>query len=178
MKKLISVIFCCFLFSTCVYSQEAQKIYEIGRTVCGEFMAIMDSVVTEWQNSPDSKLYIVYYGRRYAQEVVINKKTNKIDVVRLKYPHREDGLNYAKAIPLYFASYPTERYRELTDSFDDKIILINGGFREDLAIEIWLVAKNGELPKPTPTLSEKDLKFSNRNPFKTPDYSDCYGNYK
>lgn len=174
MKKLISVIFCCFILSNFVYSQEASRIIELGKASCGDFLSAMDFAFYELQNSPGSKLYVIYYGRRYAKEIVRNKKT-KTDVVRLKYPHREDGLNYAKSITLYFASAALNRYRETADSINNRIVLINGGFREDLGIEIWHVLKNGEPPKPTPTLFEKDLKFSNRNPLKTPNYANCYG---
>jgi hypothetical protein len=176
MKKSISAIFFCFVFSTCVYSQEAVKFLEFGKIVCGEFLALMDITFNELKNSPDSKVYVVYYGRRYATEIVRNKRT-KTDVVKLKYPHREDGLNYAKAIPQYFAATASKRYQQTADSINNRIVLINGGFREDLAIEIWLVAKNGELPKPTPTLDEKNLKFNNSNPLKTPNYTyaNCYG---
>jgi len=56
----------------------------------------------------------------------------------------------------------------------DKIILVNGGFRENLGVEIWLVPTDAELPEPTPDVAESDIKFRKGKPIITPDYTRCY----
>lgn len=133
----------------------------------------MNLIRIESQNSPDSKIYVVYYGGKFRKEYLLNKKTNNLDRVQLKYPHREDGLNWAKSIPLYLTT--EETYPAATrDSFKDKIILINGGFREDTAVEIWLVPKDAKPPKPTPDTDEKDIKFRGGKPRRVPNFTNCY----
>ncbi len=143
-----------------------------GRMPCGEFMARTDRVFSEWQKTPDSKIYVVHYGGRYRKKDVWNKKIKDFDKTKLEYPHREDGHNWAKAIPLYLTS--AYHQTAVPNLLKDKIILIDGGYRENTEVEIWLVPSNIEIPKPTPTIAEKDVKFRKDKPFRTPNYSNCY----
>jgi len=117
------------------------------------------------ENSSNSKIYVVYYGGRFRKESLWNAKTKSFDKIKLTYPHREDGLNWAKSIPLYLTK------ARLTN---DEIVLVNGGFRESTEVEIWLVPKDAESPKPTPTVAEKDIKFRKDKPTGTPDFTTCY----
>jgi len=173
MKTLffIFLLLLSFAFSISAQTNEERLIDEFSYLDCGNFMMRMHWIFLKSQESPDSKIYVIYYGRRYIRESVWNKKTNTA-VIKLKYPHREDGLNWAKSIPYFLTWKPPYGTKIMVPK--DKIILINGGFREDLGIEIWLVSKDAELPKPTPTIVEKDIIFTNRNPLKTPDHTQCY----
>ena len=83
----------------------------------------------------------------------------------------QSSLNWAKSIPLYLTSGFVYKAKAL---MSDKIVLINGGFREDAQVEIWLVPKDGELPKPTPTIAEADIKFRDDKPSSVPNFTNCY----
>lgn len=173
-SKILQIIFCSFIFALTTLAQDkkAKQIDEFTRISCGDFMARMDAILSELQDSPDSKIYVVFYGGRYRKQSLWSKKTKSLDKIRLKYPHREDGLNWAKSIPLYLTS---EFVYETKALMSDKIVLINGGFREDMQVEIWLVPKDAESPKPTPTIAEADIKFRSDKPMRVPNFTDCYG---
>lgn len=134
----------------------------------------MGNILAELKNSPDSKIYVLYYGGRYRREYSQwNEKLKKYEKLKLEYPHPDDGLNWAKAIRLFFENYiPLREHRNFVR---DKIILINGGYREQTQVEIWLVPKDGKLPKPIPTIDEKFIKFEATKPYKTPNFACCYG---
>ena len=40
-----------------------------------------------------------------------------------------------------------------------RVEIIDGGYRVEPVVEIWVVPVGAELPRPTPTLKEKDIKF-------------------
>ena len=40
-----------------------------------------------------------------------------------------------------------------------RIVWVNGGYRENLTTEFWIVPNNADAPKPTPTVKEKEIKF-------------------
>jgi hypothetical protein len=162
-----------FVFSISAQTKEARKIDEFSRLPCGDFMARMDGVFTTLKESPDSKIYVVYYGGLFRKITAGWDKKRKFYKIVYDKSHREDGLNWAKSIPLFlttYAAYPTTPQNLLKD----KIILIDGGFRENLEVEIWLVPKDAALPKPTPTIDEKDIDFRRDGAYKTPNYTKCY----
>lgn len=163
-----------FAFSISAQEKEAVKIDELGLVACGQFSAQMDRIFVKLQKSPNSKLYIIYYGGRYRKEYSKwNSQTRSYDEKKLKYPHREDGLNWAKSIPLFLT---TERNYaiEFHNRMKNNIVLINGGFREDTKAEIWLVPKNTKSPLPTPTIREENVKFRADEPVSIRDFTTCY----
>jgi len=101
-SKVLQIMFCLSIFALTTLAQDegAKQIDEFGRLPCGDFESRMQNISIEFQNFSDSKIYIVYYGGRYRKENVLNKKTKSFDKIRLKYSHREDGLRWAKSIPL------------------------------------------------------------------------------
>jgi len=164
-----------FAFNVLAQEKEARLIGELGVNPCGHMLMYLDGIYNEWQNSQNSKIYVVYYGGRFRKTTFWDKKT-KVNKIRLKNPHRDDALNRAKAIPLYLTTqegFPAE----IRNSLKNKIILINGGFRQDFGMEIWLVPTGAALPEPTPTIDEKNVKFRNGKPSGTPDYKRCYDAY-
>lgn len=174
MKNLISILFLCLAFTASAYSQEARKIDNFSKIACGEFQMRMDNILAELQNSPDSKIYVLYYGGRYRREYSQwNQESRKYEKLNLKYPHPDDGINWAKAIPLFFENYiPRKEFR---DFVRDKIILINGGYREQTEVDIWIVPKNVKLPEPTLTIDEEFIKFGADKFHRTPNFACCYG---
>lgn len=63
-------------------------------------------------------------------------------------------------------------------SLKDKIILVNGGYRENTETEIWFVPQNAKMPDIAPTISEKDIKKFSPKPNKTFNLDCCYDNCK
>lgn len=172
MKRLILAFLFSLLIFVSAFSQQATKIDEFGILSCGDFMARMDGVFHQWKESPESNIYVVYYGQRYRKSTVWNKKT-KSEIVKLDYPNRQDSLNWAKAIPLYLTTmnyYSPEDQSKLKS----KIFLVDGGYEDSRGLEIWLALKETDIPKPISTYTEKDLVFKARQPLKTPNYAKCY----
>lgn len=159
-----------FALSVSAQEKEARKIDEFGILPCGDMLSRMHSIYLQLQESPDSKIYVVYYGSRFRKEIIWSKRGSKI---QLKYPHRDDALNRAKAIPLYLT---TEKFYS-DYKFKERIILIDGGFRQNMETEIWIVPKDARPPAPTPTINEKAVKFGAERPFGTPEYGRCYDGY-
>lgn len=172
---ILTIIFFLCAFSTLGQTSEAQMIDKFGRVSCGDFMARMDGVFHTLKKNPDSKIHVVFYGARYRRHN--GREAKNRDKLFLSYPHRDDGLNYAKAIPFYFANEP-ELPAEIRDFMKDRIVLAEGGFREEAELELWLVPQGGETPVPTPTVAEKDIKFRKDNPLRIPRYTCCYCAYK
>lgn len=50
----------------------------------------------------------------------------------------------------------------------DHIVTIDGGFKEELSHELWIVPIGAESPRPKPTLSAKDIVFPKAVPMKKP----------
>lgn len=173
-QLIIFLLLLFFAFSVSAQNKEARPIDGFGEIACGAFQMRMGSILAELQNSPDSKIYVLYFGGRYRREYSQwNQKLRKYDKLTLKYPHPDDGLNWAKAIPLFFENYtPLKEHR---DFVRDKIILINGGYREERQVEIWLVSKDGKLPEPIPSIDEKSIKFKAKKPYRIPNFACCYG---
>ncbi len=151
MKTII--IICTLLgFSITAFSQSATKIDEVSYLTCGDFLnRIAGYYQWELQNKPENKLYVIYYqGKENRSVRVYNKKTKKFANV-LKNPIYGYALNRAKEIPIF-----------LKDSYKvpkDRVMLVDGGYRERFGLEIWSVPDGSEPPKATPTLTRKDVKL-------------------
>ncbi len=89
------------------------------------------------------------------------KKTKKSDS-KLVNPRRGEARNKAESIILYLT-----KWQKLSK---EKLVLINGGYRESYGVELWIARKSKEQPKPTPDLQEKDIKFRKG---KAPKVRDC-----
>lgn len=144
---------------------------EFTRIPCGDFMARMDAIYLRTKDRPDLRVYVVYFGGRFRR---LSTTKNGIEITQLAYPHKEDGLNWAKSIPLYLSSY---RYydKNFRESAKDRLFLIDGGYGEEDRIEIWI----GTEP-PSPRASPIDpqaIRFRDDKPRSVPDFTRCYEDY-
>lgn len=145
-------------------------------TPCGDFMGRMDSLLAEWMGNRSDRIAVIYYGHRYRKNIRHGKERNEEATV-LSRPHRYDGRNYARSVPLYLLSRFRSAWSEPSseaESLERSIVLLDGGYRENIEIEIWLIPRNGEMPKPTPTIPEGDIKFRRDKPYPTINYFHCY----
>jgi hypothetical protein len=76
------------------------------------------------------------------------------------------GYNGKRPIPKTL-KYHLDKAREwLADTVpQERIVIVNGGYRDEPVIELWLVPKGAAAPTPTPTyFPKKRGKLSHRNP--------------
>lgn len=150
MKRVILAFLFSLLIFISVFSQETKKIDEFGQLFCDDAKARTDMVAIAYYDNPGSKIYMIFYtGKRY-RNYVYDKKLKYEKEVFL-YPQ----IGEAKMNILRWKNYLT-RSRRIPEK---DIVLVDGGFREEHTLENWIVPKGAEPPKPSPTLTEKDIKF-------------------
>lgn len=153
--KPLPIIFCLFAVSVFGQENETRKRTEFGLIPCNYFSALVLSAYKDYKKLPDAKIYVVYYEAKN-QEVFVWNAKKKVEEKKTLKPRRGNAFNRAGEVPLFL-----ETVYQLPK---EKVVLINGGFRENLAIEIWLVPKNAFPPEPTPTIDAKDVKFAKGKP--------------
>lgn len=157
MKILLTAFVVIFLFSVSGFSQEAVKVDEFGYTTCHGYLGKMSSLYINLNNNPDAKAYIFVYQGKLTKAIYDKKgKLKRIDNISPPKNQDKEIIGYLKR-DVKFRSVPT-----------DKIIFIEGGFREKFTIEFWLVPFGANPPQPTPTLS----KIKQRKPIHHP-YGYC-----
>ena len=112
------------------------KFDEFGDINCEDEMARLDNFAVNLQNSPADKGVIIFYGgRRF----------------RKRLPKRGDAAARAARLKTYL----TQRRGIPTD----KVIVIDGGYREEWYAELWVAPPGVDLPVGRPTISIKEIKF-------------------
>lgn len=166
-NKLFPFLFV-LLFSISASSQTSKKIDEFSDGIpCGEMSMRIDSYLHELHNKPQNKLYVIYY-EGITSVSVYNSETKEYDKI-LKKSRFGSALSRAKEIPLYLKmAYKIPKNR---------VILINGGFRRELELEVWSVSDGAEIPKPTSTIERKDIKFAKGKPYGVRKLALCYAGY-
>lgn len=116
-------------------SSEARKFLEYGsgEANCETEMAHLDNYAIEVQNAPETKAYVVVYGgHRGTARSELQARRFRIR----RYLINERGIEAAR------------------------VSVVDGGFRESLTIELWLVpVGTAARPKLKPTVSPKDVKY-------------------
>ena len=140
MKKITFAVLLCILFCVSAFSQEAKKIDEFEITTCDDYWTRMGKFFGEIANEPNADGYILIYEGKLKKYK--NGKTYYV------LPHFGEAKSYKKSITnrMQFIRFDTNR-----------LIFVDAGFREKMTVEFWLVIKEKEAPKPTPTL--KKIKY-------------------
>ncbi len=142
------------VFSVSAQVKEARKVDEFTNTNCDDYSARMDSLLTEVSNYSDAKGYVFVYEGKLKQYVYDkNPKRERIKFVSPEVGMAKELIGYLKN-HLLFRNYPS-----------DKIVFIEAGFREKLAVELWIVPNKVNSPKPTPTLKKIKQRKQTRKPF-------------
>jgi hypothetical protein len=146
MKKLLSVMTTLILLigpsSVAQTSNEAREFDKYGSICCEDEKARLDNFAVHLQSEPEAIGYIIFYeGRRYPS--CYDR--------RPRAPRRGEAEARAARIKPYLT--------EMRGLDAKRVIIVNGGYREEWTAELWIVPKGGEPPKPTPTLQAKDIKF-------------------
>jgi len=158
MRNLIfSFVFIIFwAFSVSAQAEGARKIDDVETYFCDDLKARVHNFITEINYEKDSKGYVIVYEGKI-------KKYNRGGMTfTYVLPRKGEANSRVELIKQHFKflAYPPE-----------DIVFINGGFRENLTVEFWLVPKNAEPPEPTPTL--KNIKHQKRKAPKKPQMGDC-----
>ena len=107
-------------------------VYESSGNDCESEMAALDSYALELQNEPKLKAYVIAYGGRRGTA----RHEMQVRRARIKrYLVTQRGIN------------------------PKRISVVDGSFREKQSIELWLVPEGEEMPKATPTVSPKVVKY-------------------
>jgi hypothetical protein len=146
MNKCICVIILLFL-PILVSSQtliDTQKIDEWSNTNCDDWMARIEGLAIEVGKDKSSQGYIIFYGGR--KNISPYRST-----FAKSLPRR--GEAYARAAVLKSHLINTRKVE------GNRIVLVNGGFRETWTVELWVVPKGAIPPLPTPTVKESAIRF-------------------
>ena len=113
---------------------EAEKFLEYSgdEALCETEMANLDSYAIQVQNKPKYTAYIIVYGGQYGTA-------------------RHEMRQRRARIRRYLV-----KNRNIEPA---RVRVVNGGFREKVTVELWLVACGEKLPEPTPTVSPNDVKY-------------------
>ena len=159
-------------------TRTVKKLAEFNRIPCGHVMAWLDVLLVEWLQNPDDQIAIVYRSHRYRKSRTVGSDGHT-EVIRLNYANADDGLNWAKGIPKYLLARLEESKKLLeAEQLKKQVVMIDGGYDEEIEVELWLVPPGSPLPKPVPVLNREDLKFGAKTPFLVPDHINCYSMYQ
>ena len=146
-QKFLFIVLLLLTVNAFAQSDEAQKLDEFGYVNCDEYLARMDAVIIAQANNPNSQIYVFVYEGKEKRGFYKNDK-----MVWLKPSLPPSGLAKAKidSMKEYIKKWkkrPVENY-----------VFVNGGFREEFQVEIWLVPPGAEPPTPTPTLQKMEYR--------------------
>ena len=91
--------------------------------------ARLDNLAVELQNDPSTRAYILAYGGRMSPLGQVEKLMSR----SRDYLITQRGIDASR------------------------IVVVNGGFREEDSVELWLVPSGAAAPKPTPTVQAGDV---------------------
>lgn len=134
MKIMRLVIFSLLLISTSVSfaAFESRKIDSFGAVNCEDEMARLDSFAIELQTAPDARGYILVYGGR---------RDTKLDEIQIRGARMKRYLIENRGV------------------MSDRVQVLNGGYRENFTVELWLVPHGESAPSASPTINEKDVRL-------------------
>ncbi|MBX7055855.1 MAG: hypothetical protein K1X36_12955 [Pyrinomonadaceae bacterium] len=112
-------------------AQTAQKFVEFGNINCETELAYLDSLAIELQNEPQVSAYIIIYGG----------SRGKRNDARARLARMKHYLTVSRGIT-------AARLKQ-----------IDGGYRQSLAGEIWIVRPGDTVPRPSPTVGAKKVRL-------------------
>jgi hypothetical protein len=104
---------------------------EYGNISFEDEKARLDNLAIELQNDPTAKGYITCYGGRVGRAGAARRRCERAK--RYLSGHRH--------IP------PAQ------------IVLVDGGYREDLTVTLWMVPPGASPPSPSPTVDPREVRF-------------------
>jgi hypothetical protein len=133
---------------------EARMLDQFGDVNCEDEKARLDNFANELQNTPGDQGYIVFYGGKRHQSPTRHHS-------KLALPRRGEAEARAARLKPYM------NYNRGIDA--NRIVVVDGGYRDQWAAELWIVPKGANPPAPTPTIKPQEVKFR-RGRIKKRDY--------
>ena len=111
---------------------DARKLMEFGNVSWEDEMSRLDYLDRQLRDEPESIAYIIVYGGR-----------------------RGDRRGEAQARIACIRDYMLNRRGVSAD----RLVVTNGGYREESTVELWLVPRGERAPAATPTVNPQDVSF-------------------
>jgi hypothetical protein len=111
-----------------------RKIDEYGNIAWNDERARLDNFAIELQSDPAARGYLMCYGGRVGRPGEAGRRCRR-------------AKNYVS------------RHRGIAAS---RVVTIDGGFRENLTVELWVVPPGATLPHPSPSLDPREVWFVKR----------------
>jgi hypothetical protein len=135
MRTLKSILVSCALLLMMIGDSaaavDARKIEELKNYKWEELMLQLDFCAVLLQNEPPASAYIIVYDGRRSR--------------------RGEVQGWMHCIKNYLV--------KLRGMDAHRIRIVNGGYRRNKTVELWLVTSADTLPKATPTVKPQDVKF-------------------
>ncbi|NNE98532.1 MAG: hypothetical protein HKN25_05875 [Pyrinomonadaceae bacterium] len=146
MKKLLVCAMGLWLFNAVVLGQAPRKVDEVEKYNCEGLMARLDAFAVDIQYDRGKGFgYVVAYEGRYTRRLY-NLKTGKSLGEKAFLPRFGEVNVRAEYIRDYLINRRGLEKRSL--------MLVNGGFREEHGVELWIVPRFGKLPKLSRTVAK------------------------
>jgi hypothetical protein len=134
--NVVAVFLVLAFWMTGFASDQLRNFDEFGDINCEDEMARLDNFALQLQNEPSTKGVVIFYGGRRFKGRLPKRGEAAARAARLKpYLVEKRGI-------------PT-----------DRVIVIDGGYREEFQVELWVIPANIMAPSPNPTIPAKDIKF-------------------
>jgi len=108
-----------------------RKLDEYGNIRWDDEKARLDNLAIELQSDPTARGYLICYGGRVGREGDARRRCTR-----------------AKGYVSGHRHVPAEQ-----------VVTMDGGFREELIVEVWVVPQGVTPPQPSPTVDAADVRF-------------------
>ncbi len=124
----------CYIAQSCTAmvekKVEPRKLDEYGQLNPEDEEARLDNFAIEIQNDPTAQGYVIAYGGRASRAGHVQKMSDRV---------KNHLVNKRKLDP-------------------QRLVFVDGGHREQPAVELWIVPSGAQPPQPAPTIKKGDLK--------------------
>jgi hypothetical protein len=108
----------------------AREFDECNNCTFDDQKARLDNLAVELQNDPSTRGYVIAYGGRLSPVGQVEKLMSRAR----DYLVTQRGIDASR------------------------LVVVNGGFREDDSVELWVVPSGASAPQPTPTVQAGEIK--------------------
>lgn len=143
-KIAIATLCIILIWAGHLFAQNPNKLDEFGDVNCEDEMARLDNLAVQVQNEPETVGHIIVYGGRFGRRGEARARASRIKTYLVKIR----GMDASR------------------------ILTIDGGYRENLTVEMWMLPRSLGVPKASPTIHPKDVKFK-KGRIKRREYYHC-----
>ena len=152
MKKVLAgLILCCVVAAPragAAPPDNPKMLDQYGDICCGDEKARLDSVAIALKEYPGATLYVNFYGGRRRKFPYCHSR-------RTVLSRRGEAETRAARIKIYLVAV-----RGVEEA---RVVMVNGGYREEWTADFWLVPTGAAAPCPSPTVDEKEIRFRRGN---------------